>query len=1149
MAKSSGATYQLKVLLSLQDRLSVGLDKSAGKLRSFGKLSDSSLQSFGKLRRGLSRDVNATALDKALAKLRAFNKEAKASTKPVDVAGKVRVGRRRGAGAAEPSAKPPAEYSAKQAADAARVLRLEREKARLVTDQTRAAREQARLAADAASHSLRLQREESGLMQANARARREGQRAASAAELDDLRIAREQLGLSRETEGYRRRRGGVLDRVDRFGHRAESVRGAVYDFRGALDEARAVVNPAIEQMRAEARFRVMGFPEQETARGLASVEQTTKSVRGVTRVESIETFTALTGVFGDVEQAVKFMPIAARYTANMKALHGDKYGPADVARQIQNSFKSLELLGVDRPTGERDATGQRTFTETDRARVEKYFNIIAQASAATGGDINPKEFRDFTKYAGTVGQGITPEGMVKLLPLIPQMGGSRVGSSLMSLSQNLIGGQMHVSKLAEWERYGLIRHKDEKGQPLVERTRDEKIKRMRPGAIPIAEKLLSDPVGFADDMAGVLKQKGVDTSDFKETNKALYGLLANRSSSAVMSQMINFRESLRKESANLERAFPINEGYASIFEGPSPIGQILDARAKWADAEAQAGRPVAQYGGQAASAAADFMLKHPDMAAGLAGVKALGLASAEAAGGVGSLASAIAGLRGGGAGGGGIYGTGAGVSDVVAGGWAGLKALKWVGRGAAGVAGSAVGAAAAPYAAAALGTAAGGIGLYIRHTAGVAGEAADRAAAETIESTRVLRAQAGGRLPDEVAKGLGAAAFAQLNRAGDLTTKVEPGLKGAYQRVYDPSPYSGWLSVYDQNGAAGVFKERAPALQYAEVMRPFIEDVTRRWRAGEISPEAKDRTLKTAATAFPEAYKQATAALQNDMAGLGTSIRSASEMLTTGFNQMRDPAARIPPAFSSVADAASDTASRLGSISFQVPAAPPAAATGPTKQPGGPSLPWLNYGKSAAGSVIERDGLVYLHRGNVVTPAHLSRRSPGDWLDALSALKSFARDDSRAGGGVTRPPEQFNPPQSAAGSVVQGDGLASVHKGNVITPARLSRRSPGDWMEDFRAVRDLRDSLTSADAGAARGPAAPVRLTSAGGDVTNYFYVTVSVPAGSRAAEDPQELARLVGREVQALRSEVAEMRGALYNPDFIAGRAGLAWEMDSERQ
>jgi hypothetical protein len=981
------ASYTLSVVLRLTDRLSGKIDKSLSALKALEKQSNKTLKALSALSKAKSPQFPAAP------------KKAAPDLLP----------------------KPPRapKTGAREYAEASRVLGLKRQETALEREQTRLAREQAKLATDAASLSLRLQREETRLEQDAARARQASARASNTAELGDLRIQRERIRLQREADSYNRYRrdGGVLGRVDRFGRRADELRNATGDFRSAYGTVSEFARPAIEQIRTEARYRVMGHPAQQTSAGLTAVEQTLKNVRGVNRAEALESLTALTGVFGDIEQATMFLPITARYMANMKALYGDRYSPAELGRQVQNNFKSMELLGVDRPTGPGG-----TFTNEDRARMENYFDLFARAQATTGGDINPAEIKAFTKYARMSALGITPEGMVKLTPLISQMGGAQLGTALMTLSQNLAGGQMPAYKIREWDRYGMVRHKDEKGQPLVEYTKDGQIKRMRPGAIPLADLALKDPVAASDELAKILKSRGVDTSDFKETNKALYGLFANRTSSGVMSQMINFREALRKESGNFERALNINDTYKMLYEGQSPLAAYLDLQAKGVDAQARAAMDLVNKTGGIAGGVADWMGQHPEMAATLSGLQMLATASLEAAGGLGSLVSVLpaGGGHGGGSGASGLLGSGISFTDAAAGGWMGYRGLRFLPR--LGLPGMVA--------------AAGAGSVYILHEQYEAGKKERADAAQTgasqLEKIKALRDQHGGKLPPEVARVLASETFPGLNRAS-LLYSLEPKVQTAGY----PGVSVGPTREKMQGTVAGEFSRRAPQLQFPEIMAGWISDTNRLVESRVITKGAGAQQLEIAKLAFPESYKTASDDLAAQTAALAASLAKANEGIAgnpfltnnplaqlfdgTAFQQAGEGARLLAEQSKAAGDGLTDAArasdrlpaslyrfegslnavaARLYNLDFDIkipsfdisrptPSHNPPASPSP-RPPFARSIP-----KSAIGSVIESDGLVNLHRGNVVTPAKLSRRKPGDWLDAATTMTRALDADRR----------------------------------------------------------------------------------------------------------------------------------------------------------
>lgn len=1032
-----GASYTLSVLLKLNDQLSGRLNKSVSALRRFEKQSDSALKTYARLRKEASRPVSTAGLARYDARVKAVGQSVRALARDA-----AKLNRTLGK---QPSAaqRPPAPRAADGHVRAYRGI--ERDRLRAEREHVRLLREQVRLRQDSAR-----------LAQAE-------RRAAGAADVHDIRLARERIRLRREQE--RAQRGvapgrGPFGYRDSLGGRAQSAVAAGQSFRAAADTVADFARPAMEQMRAEARFRVMGYPEADNARGMAAVDDTVRNVRGVKRSDATETLTALTSTFGEIDQATKFLPIAAKYRANMQTLYGDMYGAAEINRQISNTFKALELLGVDRPTGPGGA-----FTEVDRSRMESYFNMVAQATAATGGDINASEFRAFTKYGRTSVMGLSPQGLQKLLPLIQQLGGAQTGTALMSLNQNLVGGAMPAYKLREWDRLGLL------DKSKVEVTKAGLVKRMQPGAIPMASMLQTDPVAFADKLSETLRSKGVDTQDFNQVNKQISALLGNRTSAGALSQLINYRASLDKEAKNYERALSVDETHRTLFDQQNPLANFLDLQAKWNDAKAREAMGLVNKAGGAAGSASDYLASHPDVAAALSGLSALGRTSTEAASGVGLLRDALGGWRGGGSGGGGggggVAGTGLDVGElVIGGGWTLSKFLKFGGRlltGGARAAGVGTAAAAGgrgmlSHPAVAIATVAAGsaYAIHSNYQRDQAERERDRAGAGTsYEGLKARRAHAGGTLPREAADQYLRQVMPQGPAA--LLINLEPKVYGGagYPGVSVPAPHRNEQVV-------GEFRRQMPALELPEVMAAFVRMNRQLVTEGRMPAAAAERASGVAQSAFPESYRaaasqlgdeaqklvQGAGAFNSSLGALNNYILNPLPSLAGGTAQTQQslaatqataalvslasetprtagaldnlimPADSLRSALARAAGGASTFAARIQSwqppqLTFGIHAPQPAGAPAAS----GPGAAFsFNLPKSAAGSVVERDGLAELHRGNVVTPAKLARRTPGQWLDAASYL-----------GGARRPAEAPAPSGLDAWPASEGADLGGIN--------------------------------------------------------------------------------------------------------------------------
>lgn len=930
------------------------------------------------------------------------------------------------------------------AAEAGRGLKLETQQAKLLRERTRARAEGVRLAREEARLSEQITRQ-SARAATPARRRASYQTGDWMRDSDRPRDWRRELGEARppRISGERPRRAGTFERA---GHLAGRTRDAYSDFRDAYgqarDQIREYTDPASELMRARMRLGTLGLNSEEATRADAAIRQTVAAVPGSRLSEVTQAFAELYEVFASVDDTARNIRRAAQYSFSMKTIHGDLYSPEQLITQTKAAYKFVDLIGLTKP----DAQGR-----VDNARVDEYHDRLMQVLSATGGEVNPREMLQAAKIGGTSLIGMSREGLTHIASLASDVTGSRAGNMQRSMLQSFVGGKLFDSNVDALAQYGMV------DRSKIRKQRNGKLD-IQPGGIRYADTISTDPLIFIDKLAEGMRAKGVDTNVEKDVINATAKLTPNSLAQNMIAQAIIRREEMTRFDELVAKGESLGKMFAR--SEVSPLGRMEDARAKAENWRATAGGPMLEAGGQVSSYLAPFYAElqkfsegSPVLSAALAGITSLGGASLSAGEGVGTLASLLRELRGGGGGGtsgsgGGILGTGYGVSDVATGGymgWHGVRAgLRWGGRGLL-AAGTAIGGAAVtPYVAAALATTAGGIGLYTRHRAVKAGEGADSAAQGLYDSVRQLREQSGGRLPADVARNLGATAFMQLDRAGDLTTKLEPGFYGAYQRLYDPSAFRGWVSSYDPERAPEVFRQRSPVLGFPEVMRTFIDDVTRRVGAGQISKEAGDRTLKAAQATFPESFAKASVTAAEAVGKLPEPATQTGKALA----EILGPARNLPPSLASLVFSFDSAAAQIRALEIRAPSItlPPSGGSTGTGKPKTGNRLIDSY--DPLGGFRERGGPVRRGVSYVVGEAGAELFTPG--ADGFITPHDKLGWDAPSRRAFDLPNLL---PQSSVGSVIQSDGAVNLHRGNVVFPAKLSRRSPGDWLKSAEAIR------------------------------------------------------------------------------------------------
>lgn len=345
---------------------------------------------------------------------------------------------------------------------------------------------------------------------------------------------------------------------------------------------------------------------------------------------------------------------------------------------------------------------------------------------------------------------------------------------------------------------------------------------------------------------------------------------------------------------------------------------------------------------------------------------------------------------------------------------------------------------------------------------------------QTITKARQEFARVGQPVPHEIWEGQARSALFSLNRDNELRDALRGWTAGSWLTHMNPfapgNPYGRQVGArFNVGWGAQMFRERAPELREPEIMaemRKLIDS----WKLPADQREKVDKALQTA---FPESFAKASQMASEEMSKVGP---AASDM-TAQIEQMkadienlnrqagplgdtlgatRNSASGLPGALEGAANAADNFATRLGNINVQPPG--PIISLGPHAS--AQATP-----QSATGSIVERSGLVHVHRGNVITPASLSRRSPGDWV------------------------ADFSP-----------------HKGQQKPDWPLAALSRFSGVPDVFAPRTLNRVR--------RGAESPATVRATAKREFHFYAPLVALSAGARAADDPVALAELIWNRI-----------------------------------
>lgn len=334
---------------------------------------------------------------------------------------------------------------------------------------------------------------------------------------------------------------------------------AIYQLRRPVNESK---NAEIE----EARIASLGLGKEATKEAI----EYAKAMRtfGTSTLDNLKLVRDGVTAFADVHHAQMVAPTLAKMKFSNEAMYGNEQG-------AENEKKFMDMLKV---------IEMRNGLKSEKAFQEQA-NIIQQVITATGGRVQAEEWLNVIKTGGIAAKGMDNKAFYyKMEPLVQEMGGHRVGTSMMSAYQNLYQGRTTQRAAANLDKFGLIGDYSK-----VKHNKTGDLSYLDIGAIKGADLFKKDQFAWMEKiLVPALNAKGITKEG--DVIDAIGSIFSNRTASNLFAQMYMQREQIHKNSK-------LNEGADNIDQLDSKArnttgGKELEAKAKLHNAYLSLGQTV-----------------------------------------------------------------------------------------------------------------------------------------------------------------------------------------------------------------------------------------------------------------------------------------------------------------------------------------------------------------------------------------------------------------------------------------------------------------------------------------------------------------------------------------------------------------------------
>ncbi|OEZ64484.1 hypothetical protein JAB2_42220 [Janthinobacterium sp. HH100] len=326
------------------------------------------------------------------------------------------------------------------------------------------------------------------------------------------------------------------------------------------------LNEAKHYQTEVGRVNALGLGDKVSAEAVAFARN--MKTYGTSQLDNLQLMRDGMSAFADVHHAEMVAPTLAKMKFANHAFFGEAEG-ADNERKFMDMLKVIELRG-----------GLES-----KEKFEAQANIVQQVITATGGRVGPNEWLNMIKTGGIAAKGLKDDAFYyQMEPLVQEMSGNRVGTSLMSAYQNLYQGRTTKRSAKKLEEFGLIGDKSK-----VTHDKAGQLSFLNPGALLGSELFRENQFEWLEKvLLPQLAKKGI--KDKNQVLDAIGSIFSNRTASNLYSQMYLQRGQIHKNEK-------LNRGAADIgrlekLGRDSAAGKELEAQSKLANLKLTMGEKI-----------------------------------------------------------------------------------------------------------------------------------------------------------------------------------------------------------------------------------------------------------------------------------------------------------------------------------------------------------------------------------------------------------------------------------------------------------------------------------------------------------------------------------------------------------------------------